>query len=331
VIERLLQAVSPASLELSLAAGADLQRERQQLEKHWQQRLTRSRYEVEQARRQYAAVDPDHRLVARELERRWDEALRADEQQQAEYQRFQQTSPEQLSDEQRAQILALSQQLPRLWHASTTTPEDRQVIARLLLEQVQVNVEGNSERVEVELRWAGGFVSRHAMRRPVTAYEQLSNYHELLTRIESLLAEHKSLGAIAQQLHEDGFRPPKRSSKFTAGILTRFLRERGIRTGVLPYSVTQENHLERDEWWLADLAGKLGMPIATLHRWQRVGWLTSRKVAAAGNRWAIFADEDELNRLNRLRNSPRGWPSPYPLELITPKPMPPSDNSKSPC
>ena len=44
----------------------------------------------------------------------------------------------------------------------------------VLLEQVQVNVEGNSERVEVELRWAGGFVSRHALRRPVTTYEQLS-------------------------------------------------------------------------------------------------------------------------------------------------------------
>lgn len=286
---------------------------------------------MEQARRQYAAVDPDHRLVARELEHRWDEALRADEQLQAEYQRFQLTSPEQLSDEQRAQILAISQQLPTLWRASTTTPEDRQVIARLLLEQVQVNVEGNSERVEVELRWAGGFVSRHTMRRPVTTYEQLSNYTELLTRIESLLAANKSLGAIAQQLNEDGFRPPKRSSKFTAGILTRFLRDRGIRTGVLPHSVTQESHLERDEWWLADLAGKLGMPIATLHRWQRVGWLTSRKVAAAGNRWAIFADDEELNRLNRLRDSPRGWPNPYPPELIAPKPKPPSDNSKPPC
>lgn len=331
VIERLLQAVSPASLELSLAAGADIQRERQQLEKHWQQRLTRSRYEVEQARRQYAAVDPDHRLVARELEHRWDEALRAEEQQQAEYQRFQLTSPEQLSDEQRAQILAISQQLPTLWRASTTTPKDRQVIARLLLEQVQVNVEGNSERVEVELRWAGGFVSRHVMRRPVTTYEQLSNFAELLTRIESLLAANKSLGEIAQQLNEDGFRPPKRSSKFTAGILTRFLRDRGIRTGVLPKSVTQENHLERDEWWLADLAGKLVMPIATLHRWQRVGWLTSRKVVAAGNRWAIFADTDELNRLNRLRESPRGWPNPYPPELITPKPKPHSDKSKPVC
>lgn len=65
------------------------------------------------------------------------------------------------------------------------------------------------------------------------------------------------------------------------------------------------------------------MPIATLHRWQRVGWLTSRKIAAARGCWAIYADADELLRLRRLRQSPRGWPQPYPQELITPKPYAP--------
>ncbi len=62
------------------------------------------------------------------------------------------------------------------------------------------------------------------------------------------------------------------------------------------------------------------MPIATLHRWQRVGWVSSRKVTAAGGRWAIYADDDELLRLRRLRDSRRGWPQPYPIELTTPKP-----------
>ena len=182
-MQRLLQAVSPASLELSLAASADIERERKQLDDHWQQRLERSRYEVEQARRQYVAVDPEHRLVARELERRWDEALRADEQLQADYVRFQQISPTQLSPHERDQIRALSQDLPALWHADSTTPTDRQTIARLLLEQVTVTVEGDTDRVDVELRWAGGFVSRHSLTRPVQTYEQLSNYDELVARI----------------------------------------------------------------------------------------------------------------------------------------------------
>jgi len=286
---------------------------------HWQQRLSRSRYEVEQSRRQYAAVDPEYRLVARELERRWDETLRADEQLQADYARFARNCPIQLSQHEREQVLALAKNLPALWHADSTTPEDRQAIARLLLEQVTVTVEGNTDRVDVELRWAGGFVSRHTLYRPVQTYERLSNYDELVQRIDTLRATRKTLSQIAATLNNEGFRPPKRTRHFTQAILSRFLRERGVRTGPLPRGMADEQHLEADEWWLADLAAQLKMPIATMHRWQRVGWVTSRKVTAAGGRWAIYADTAELVRLRRLRDSPRGWPQPYPGELITPK------------
>lgn len=319
VVERLLQAVSPASLALSLAATEDIQRERRQIDDHWQQRLTRSGYEVEQARRQYAAVDPDHRLVARELERRWDEALRGDEQLQADYARFTRDCPTQLSPRELEQILALAEDLPALWQAHSTTPADRQTIARLLLEQVTVTIEGHTDRLEVELRWAGGFVSRHTVSRPVQNYEQLSNYDELVQRIDTLRTARKTLTEMATTLNAEGFHPPKRSPRFTKEILSRFLRERGVRTGALPRSVTAEQHLAAEECWLADLAAELTMPIATLHRWQRVGWVTSRKVAAAGGRWAIFADAEERIRLRRLRDSPRSWPQPYPTELITPK------------
>ena len=320
VVERLLQAISPASLELSLAAGEDIECERKQLDEHWQQRLTRSRYDVEHARRQYSAVDPEHRLVARELERRWDEAIRADEKLQADYALFQRNCPTRLLPEERDQILALAKDVPALWRAASTTAEDRQRIARLLLEQVVVTVEGNTDRIDVELRWAGGLISRHRHSRSVQTYEQLSNYKELAARIATLRTEGKTLPEIAVTLNAEGFHPPKRSPHFTSAILSHFLRERGTRTGPLPRSVTSETQLIADEWWLADLAAELSMPIATMHRWQRVGWVTSRKVTAAGSRWAIFADADELLRLRRLRDAPRGWPKPFPIELITPKP-----------
>lgn len=319
VVERLLHAVSPAVLELSLAATEAVERERKQLDAHWRQRLTRSRYEAEQARRHYAAVDPDHRLVARELERRWDEALRSAEQLEADYARFQQDSPAQLSPDEREQVFALAEDLPALWGAESTTPEDRQTIARLLLEQVTVTVEGATDRVDAELRWAGGFVSRHALTRPVQTYEQLSNYHELVARIDTLRVHRKTLSQIAVTLNAEGFHPPKRASRFTKGMVSGFLRERDARAGRAPCGDT-DPLLEANEWWLADLASALSMPIATLHRWRRVGWLTSRKVAQAKGRWAIDADAEELDRLRRLRDAPRGWPQPYPNELITPKP-----------
>ena len=319
VVERLLQAVSPVSLELSLAAAEDIEHERKQLDEHWQRRLERSRYEVEQARRQYASVEPEHRLVARELERRWDGALRAEEGLQAEYDRFASDCPRQLSPHEREQIQTLAENLPALWRADTTEPEDRQAIARLLLEAVTVTVEGNTDRVDVELRWAGGFASRHALSRPVQTYEQLSNYRELVARIEALRATPTTLSEIAATLNAEGFRPPKRSLRFTQGILSGFLRERRARAGSVFEGASPKQHLADGEWWLADLAAELKMPIATLHRWQRVGWLASRKVIAAAGRWAIHANTEELLRLRRLRDFPRGWAQPYPKELTTPK------------
>jgi hypothetical protein len=70
-----LEALEPAALGLSLAVAADLQAERRRGDDLWQQRLGRARYEATLAERQYQAVDPEHRLVARELERRWEQAL----------------------------------------------------------------------------------------------------------------------------------------------------------------------------------------------------------------------------------------------------------------
>lgn len=319
VSARLLQAVAPASLELSLAAANDLQQERARLDEQWRQRAQRAAYDADLARRQYATVDPENRLVARELERRWETALRDQETLQADYARFARDTPPRLSDAEREQILALADDLPALWHAASTTPEDRQTIARLLLERVVVAVEGNTDRVEAELHWTGGFTSRHVLLRPVQTYAQLSNHTQLVDRIDALRTTGDTLAEIAASLNREGFRPPKRTDHFTAAMLANFLRDRGVRTGSLPRSVTDGNHLRPHEWWLSDLARELSMPVATLHRWRKVGWVSSRKVTAAGGRWALFANATELTRLRALRSAPRGWPDqPYPPELITP-------------
>jgi hypothetical protein len=84
--------------------------------------------------------------------------------------------------------------------------------------------------------------------------------------------------------------------------------------------MVEGNVLQPHEYWLADLARELHMPIATLHKWQRLGWVHSRKVPVASGRWAIWADTDELERLRQLRAYRRKWPEPrYPQALTTPK------------
>jgi hypothetical protein len=109
------EALRPAALELSLAAADDLLRETERLEKHWRQRLERARFQAERARRQFDAAEPENRLVARELERRWEEALREEQRLSEDYARSQRERPGPLTEEDRGRVRALASDIPALW------------------------------------------------------------------------------------------------------------------------------------------------------------------------------------------------------------------------
>ena len=112
VAEQILEVVTPASLELSLRAVAECQRERAALEKQWQQRLERARQDTARVYRQYNAVEPDNRLVARTLERQWEEALLAERAIEEDYTRFKEQQPQRMTAAERAQIEELAHNLP---------------------------------------------------------------------------------------------------------------------------------------------------------------------------------------------------------------------------
>ena len=101
VKQQVLRALEPAALELSCQAMEDIQRDRARLDKHWKQRLEQARYDAEDAKRRYRAVDPENRLVARSLEQRWEETLRAEREVRDDYDRFLREQPPQLSAEER--------------------------------------------------------------------------------------------------------------------------------------------------------------------------------------------------------------------------------------
>ena len=114
VATQVLAALEPAALELSLAAADDIQQERTRLHHNWQQQIERASYQAERARRQFDAAEPENRLVVRELERRWEEALQEQRRLEEEYARFCYHQPEGLSASEREQIRALAQDVPAL-------------------------------------------------------------------------------------------------------------------------------------------------------------------------------------------------------------------------
>jgi hypothetical protein len=147
----------------------------------------------------------------------------------------------------------------------------------------------------------------------------MADYERLLHRIDELRKAGWTLAEVAEQLNREGFHPPKRSATFTSGILAGMLAKRG-RRGPRPRVVAEPGLLGEHEWLLTDLARKLEMPQATLHRWVRVGWVHARKLPTPGGHWVIWADADELDRMTRLRTCPRGWSDePVLMQLTKPK------------
>lgn len=228
VREQVLALMTPAGLELCLYAFDERARERATREKSWKLRLERADQEAQRARRQYDAVEPENRLVARSLERAWEEKLRAKQLLEEDYARFQKNQTMCLSAVERAQIEALATDLPALWNAPLTSIVDQRHIVRLLLERVVVWASANSPVLQVHLHWVGGVVTQHETTRALHSWQQLPNVKELIERVRQLRAEGLRSQQIAEQLNAEG-RLNVRGQPFTAANVRKLhsRRKRG--------------------------------------------------------------------------------------------------------
>jgi hypothetical protein len=258
--------------------------------------------------------------VLRTLERRWEEALQEVRRLDEEYARFRQAQPTALTRHEVDQIRDLARDLPTLWDAPTTTSADRQQIIRFLVERVEVAVEGVSDRVLVTITWAGGQSTRHEVTRPVGRYEQTADFDRPMARVRELRAAGLSFAAIAEPLNTEGYRPPKCAERFHKDIVGRLLKRRT--PGGPPEAAMDRDVLGQHEWFVVDLAKRLGVGKNTLHAWLQRGWVRYRRLPGYRGRCVCWVDAEELARLERLARAPRGWWDPPPSELTTPKPRP---------
>jgi DNA invertase Pin-like site-specific DNA recombinase len=313
VTQQALRALEPAALELSVCALERIEQERAALERHWRQRLEQARYNCQEAERHYRAVDPENRLVARTLERRWEEALAAERALADAYDRFRQEQPLRLSREERQQIEQLSADIPRLWHAPATTVADRKAILRHLVDTVVVHVRKGSEYTDVTIRWQGGFTSQHEIRRSVRDYKGLRDYDRLLARVAALWEAGMTPKEIAKILNAEGFGRPRRKGPFDRASVRELLYRQGY--GPDRRSATP---LGANEWWPRDLAARVQVPLWKLEYWADKGWVHCRQTPI--RKWRIlWADRDEIRRLQKLRARSRHGRNWHPPELTTPK------------
>jgi DNA invertase Pin-like site-specific DNA recombinase len=292
VSQWVLKALEPAALTLSLEATARVEQERHALDQLWRQRVERATYEAERAARHYRLVEPENRLVARQLAQDWEEKLTAQRQVQEDDQRFVHAQPQVLSHAERDAIQKLAQNIPALWHAPTTTMSERKEIVRQIIQCVRVAAEDQSERLSITIEWMGGGTTTGISTRPMSRMEHLRDYPQLCERLRTLVADGYRTAQITDALAQEGFRSPRRGEPFTQEAIRNLKRHLGLSShGARCHPV-----VKFPEWGIPELAGALAISPSTVYLWRTRGLVQSRWDPAL-NRWVVWADGTELDRL----------------------------------
>lgn len=292
-------ALEPAALERALAAAEQVAQERADLDRLWHQRLERASYEAERAARQYRRVEPENRLVARQLERAGEEHVAAQQHREEESHRFTSQHPRVLSAPEREAIRHLAADIPALGTAPTTPIAHRKEIIRQVVERVLVEAHGRSERGTVCIAWVGGGHTEEELVREIARLSDLSYDPQLCARVRALTAAGLSAPAIAAQLPEEGDRPTRQSAHVSLVQVAELQRRLDRRP--CPPRVRERPPVGPEEGWASDLATRLGLARATLHRGIQIGWVRARQEEGPLQRWMGWADSAEVAHLVQLR------------------------------
>jgi DNA invertase Pin-like site-specific DNA recombinase len=204
VVDQVLEAIQPAGVEAALLAMERLGDVQHEKRAALTLALEKARYEVGRVRRQYEAVDPENRLVAGELEKRWNDAMVrvVEVEQQLEAMQREQVM---VSPEQRAQLLALGRDLPSLWNQPAASLELKKRILRTVLREIVIDDSADGAEHGLVLHWQGGVHTELKIKRNRTGHHRRvteANVLELIRELSKVCTD----AALAATLNRLGYR-----------------------------------------------------------------------------------------------------------------------------
>jgi DNA invertase Pin-like site-specific DNA recombinase len=287
VIDAFLEALTPAAVEATALAVQQLESHHDAALSQWRLEVERARYEAERAERQYKAVDPENRLVARGLEKEWETRLQKLASAEAELRRREQQRPRTLTEEERQRINTLGSDLRLVWTAPTTTDRDRKELLRTLLEEVILKVERKENRADLTLRWRGGMISKLDVHLKTYQVQPPKTDEDTLSLLRRLAAYYPD-NIIAGILNRQG-RTPAYGGQFTAGHVGKLRRYHNI-----PRFEPASESPGGEVLPVQKAAKILGIAASTLHRWLNAGLVPGEQLTPAAP-WRIRVTEQLRN------------------------------------
>lgn len=290
------EVIRPATLETMLSALDTVEAERQTLDKQWQLKLERARYDVQLAQRQYDVVDPDNRLVARALETRWNECLATLQNQEREYAGVHSTSLAPLSESEKVAVRQLAEDLPAIWDAATTSFADRKRLLRTVIREVTVTVnvsDTQPKSAEIAIHWNGGAITTHTVVYPPTGWHMTTDA-QLIQKMREL-AQQMPDHQIALALNEANLKT-RMGKPWTYRRVVMIRKQYAIPTAC---PIDPGISAIRADGFVsaAHAAQRLNVSDALIHYWVRQGVLVVDQRMAQSYLWVRLSDDD-ITRLN---------------------------------
>jgi DNA invertase Pin-like site-specific DNA recombinase/transposase-like protein len=299
VSDTFLEAVSPASLNVHLKALQEIRHQQDMALEQLQLQLERAQYEADRAFRQFDAVEPENRLVARTLERQWNNSLKRVEELKARIIERKKIFKDRLSKIEEQEVRRLAHNLPDIWNTPTTSDKDRKMLLRAAIQEVQLTKQDRD--VTVKILWIGGAVTDKTVHLPKVR----SKRHTSLDLVELVrqLAKKFSDDQIARILIRQG-------RKTATGLTFNTHKVGNLRWsyGIPRYKKPKG---EQPKTYTAQQAAQiLQVSVPTIHNWLNAGFIKGEQITE-GAPWEILLTDDDIKRL-AAQDPPEGW---LPLQL----------------
>src|SRR6266852_4781789 len=294
IAEEVLKALQPAEIELALAALQELESRDRTLSRQWQMRLERAEYEAALAERRYQEVDPSQRLVAGTLERRWNDALLQLEDLKKQAAEFLHQEARVATPEQKAKVLALASDLPRVWHAHTTQAKDRKRMLRLLIKDITVEKALNPKQLLAHIRWQGGACTDICVQLPPNIADRVRYAAAVVDRVWHL-AQSLPDGDIADCLNQEG--QVSAVGKPFTGSMIQWIRYR--------YQIPRATLVRPEELTVQQVAERFRVSPNVVYYWVDRGVIQARRLNAGSPYWITLNETDEQKLQDWVRNSCR--------------------------
>lgn len=299
VTELFLEMLSSANLNVQLKAMQQINHHQDMALEQLNLQLERAQYESDRAFRQYNAVEPENRLVARPLERNWNDSIRRVEELEAQIKARKESGQDRLSQVEEQEVIRLARDIPAIWNAPTTTNKDRKKLLRTAIQEVQLTK--SSREVAIKVIWKGGAVTERVVQLP-----KIGRNSNTSTEVVELVR--------------------KLTKKFTDVQIARILSRRGLKTATgLPFNAHRVASLrynfkipvykkpegeQAKSLTAIEASHTLQVSVPTIYGWIDAGIIRGEQITA-GAPWEIVLTDEEIKRLT-AKDVPEGW---LPLKL----------------